>query len=77
PDPGPGPDDLVAAADLARRLGVGVQGLSRRDALTLALVVDLGFGPAEVAVALGVSEGNAKVILHRARRRLRQAVAEA
>lgn len=45
--------------------------LPRRDALALNLVGHLGFGPAEVAAALGVSTGAAKVVVHRARQRLR------
>lgn len=52
-----------------------VAGLSRRDATALAMVAHLGFSPAEVASALGVTPGTAKVIVHRARRRLRGALA--
>ena len=73
PDPGPGPDDLSAATDLARRLDRGLRRLGHRDASAIRLSAHLGCGPAEIGSALGVSEGNAKVILHRARRRLRVA----
>lgn len=47
-----------------------VGGLSRRDAIALRLVT-LGFDVADVATALGIKHGAAKVVLHRARRRLR------
>ena len=70
-DPGPGPVELAELAELAGRVESAGTLLSARDATALTLAVTFGFGPAELAVALGVSEGNAKVILHRARRRLR------
>lgn len=72
PDPRPGPEEEVAARDLADRLDRALRDLSPRDATA----VGLGpHGPTAVAAALGVSEANAKVIVHRARRRLRAAVA--
>ena len=48
--------------------------LSPRDATVLTLVAQLGFTSADLSEALGVTQNNAKVILHRARRRLRTAV---
>jgi DNA-directed RNA polymerase specialized sigma24 family protein len=48
--------------------------LSARDAAAISMVVHLGFGPNEVAAALDISYGNAKVVLHRARQRLRDAL---
>jgi hypothetical protein len=39
------------------------------------LVTHVGFSPAEVGAALGISSGAAKVVVHRARRRLRDALA--
>jgi hypothetical protein len=39
------------------------------------LVTHLGLSPAEVGAALGISPGAAKVVVHRARRRLRDALA--
>jgi len=74
-DAGPGPADLAELDDLARLVRGCVAGLSRRDATALSLVTQLGLRPPEVSVALGVSEGAAKVILCRARRRLREALA--
>ena len=69
----PGPEDLAELAELVARLADGAVRLSRRDAVALALTVQLGMGPADVALALGVTPNNAKVIVHRARQRLREA----
>lgn len=68
---GPGPDAEVELAELAALVQAGVAQLSRRDATALAFVTHLGMGPSEFADALGVNEGAARVILHRARTRLR------
>ncbi len=73
-DTRPGPVHLAELSDLARRVQGCVAGLSRRDATAIALVTHFGFGASEVASALGLSAGAAKVMLHRARRRLRQAL---
>ncbi len=70
----PSPLDLVELSDLAARVDRGFARLSPRDATALALSVHFGFGPAELATALDISEGNAKVVLHRARKRLRAAI---
>jgi DNA-directed RNA polymerase specialized sigma24 family protein len=40
-------------------------------------VVQFGFGPDDVAAALDISYGNAKVVVHRARARLRAAMEHA
>lgn len=71
---GPTADELAELADLARLVAGCVAGLSSRDATALSMVTHLGLGPVEVAVALGVSRDTAKVIVHRARRRLRDAL---
>jgi len=68
-------EDLVELSELARLVAGCVAGLSQRDAIAVSMVTHLGLGPAEVAVALGVSRDTAKVIVHRARRRLRDALA--
>lgn len=67
------PPELVELADLAARVNDGFALLSPRDATALAMTVHFGFGPRELAAALGISETNAKVVLHRARKRLRAA----
>ena len=73
-DTRPGPLHLAELSDLARRVQGCVAGLSRRDATAIALVTHFGFGASEVAGALGLSANAAKVMLHRARLRLRQAL---
>jgi RNA polymerase sigma-70 factor, ECF subfamily len=70
----PGPDVEAEVRELAEAINAGVAAVSARDAAVLSMTVHLGFGPAEVASALGISHGNAKVTLHRARRRLRGAL---
>ena len=69
----PSPADLLQSRELAHQVRNGFARLSRRDATALALVAHFGFGPAELAPALGVSRATARVVLHRARRRLREA----
>lgn len=75
PDRSPQPDIQAESAELIRLVGTCVLGLSRRDATAISLVSHLGFSPAELATALNVTPGAAKVIVHRARRRLRDALA--
>jgi len=72
---GLGPESLAEMRELADRVRGCVAGLSRRDAAALTMVTQLGFTPSQVADALGVTQGAAKVIVHRARRRLRNALA--
>jgi len=72
----PGPVDLAELGDLAARLGVARATLSARAATALTLTVALGLSPSELALALGVSDANAKVILHRARKHLRRSLAD-
>jgi RNA polymerase sigma factor (sigma-70 family) len=71
---GPGPESIAELRELAEQVQGCVAGLSKRDATAVAMVTHLGFTPAQVAEALGVSTGAAKVIVHRARRRLRHAL---
>ena len=51
-----------------------VGGLSPRDAAAIALVTRFGFSPTDVALAFDITPGAAKVLVHRARRRLRDAL---
>jgi len=69
-----GPDELAELTELARRVRSCVAGLSHRDATAVALVTYVGLGPADVAEALGLTPGAAKVVIHRARRRFRAAL---
>lgn len=72
---GPSTEEVAELTELAELVAGCVAGLSRRDATAIALVTHLGFSPADVAAALGVTPGAAKVIVHRARQRLRDALA--
>lgn len=72
--PDPSPTELAEAGALRRAAAHAGSLLSHRDATVLALVVNLGFGAGEVAQALGVTETNAAVIVHRARARLRRSL---
>jgi RNA polymerase sigma factor (sigma-70 family) len=74
-DPGAEPGELAELANLVQRVRGCIAGLSARDAAVLALVTQLGYSPVEVAGALAITPGAAKVVLHRARRRLRSAIA--
>jgi RNA polymerase sigma factor (sigma-70 family) len=64
------PADVTALREISGLVNGVVGGLGRRDAIALRLVA-LGFDVADVAKALGISHGAAKVVLYRARRRLR------
>lgn len=72
---GPSTEELAEVAELAELLAGCVAGLSRRDATAVSMVANLGCGPQQVAAALGVTRQTAKVIVHRARHRLRDALA--
>jgi RNA polymerase sigma-70 factor (ECF subfamily) len=74
-DTGPSPAEIAEVRELAGLVRGCVTGLSRRDATAVALVADFGFSPVEIADALGVSRGAAKVIVHRARTRLKATLA--
>jgi RNA polymerase sigma-70 factor (ECF subfamily) len=71
-DDGLGPDGHVELNDLASLVNHCVAALSQRDAT--AITMTIGLGPTEIGAALGVSTGAAKVLLHRARQRLREAL---
>lgn len=71
---GLGPGEDAELRELARLLRSCALELSPRDRTVLALVAELGFTPTDVARSLGLSPSGAKVIVHRARRRLRNAL---
>ena len=75
PAAGATPAELAESAELLDAVSSAGALLSPRDATVLSMAVNLGFGTAEIAFALGVTENNAAVILHRARKRLRNALA--
>lgn len=71
PEPAPEPDGRDDRLDLERAFGR----LSIEDREVLMLVDVLGFEPREAAATLGIDPGAARVRLHRARGRLREAYA--
>ncbi|HXW78414.1 MAG TPA: RNA polymerase sigma factor [Acidimicrobiales bacterium] len=73
-DTGPGPGSVAELRELAKQVQGCVAGLSNRDATAIAMVAQLGFTPEQVAGALGLTAGATKVLLHRARRRMRHAL---
>ena len=68
-----GPDAVVERNELATLVRLCATRLSPRDATALTLVAQLGFTSAEIGQCLWVSTSAAKVIVHRARQRLREA----
>lgn len=70
------PEITAEVNELAAAIQNGIARLSERDAAAVSMVAHLGFGPHEVAAALGISYANAKVVLHRARARLRATLTE-
>jgi RNA polymerase sigma factor (sigma-70 family) len=74
PDSRPGPVFLTELGELAEQVRGCVAGLSSRDATAIVMATQLGFSPEQVAGALGLTPGAAKVLLHRARRRMRHAL---
>jgi RNA polymerase sigma factor (sigma-70 family) len=73
-DVDPGPDELAEVRELSDRVRSGAARLNPRDSTLLAMVTQLGFTPTDVAGALGMSHTAAKVAVHRARQRLRNAM---
>ncbi len=69
----PGPEHHAEVAETVRQVLQGQRRLSTRD-MTIIDLLSLGFGPREVAGALHISAGAAKVAIHRARTRLRAQV---
>jgi RNA polymerase sigma-70 factor, ECF subfamily len=65
------PEDLVIADEAARTILAAVATLPARDAQIIALRDIQGFSAPEAAEQLGISSGNQRVLLHRARARLR------
>lgn len=75
-EPDDSPEMVAELTDLVRQLGIALDGMSRRDATAITLAAQFGFGPTEIAEALSITPNNAKVVLHRARTRLRATIAE-
>ena len=70
-DPVDAPEVLAGQRALAQLVGDAMAQLGQRDAVALGLGTHLAMTPTELAVVLDVTPNAAKVIVHRARRRLR------
>jgi len=70
----PTPAELTELSELSRLVDGCISGLSKRDATAVAMVTYFDFTPTEVAKALGMTPNAAKVAIHRARRRMRDAL---
>jgi RNA polymerase sigma-70 factor, ECF subfamily len=69
-------DDRVMAARLAERVRVHLDGLPDAQRRVVVLRDVEGLPSSEVAELLGISDGNQRVLLHRARARLRELLAQ-
>lgn len=67
-------EDLVELRELSTKVEQGLGRLPASDAVLLAMVTVLGFTPTDIAGVLGMTPNAAKVAVHRARTRLRQAL---
>ena len=74
PEGGRSPSVEVELRQLGQRVRGALAALPPREATAVSLATYLELSPSEIGIALGVSPGNAKVIVHRARRRLRDAL---
>lgn len=69
-----GPEQLAELDELTRLVDGSVVGLTARDATAVMMMTGLGFSSSDVADALAITPGAAKVVAHRARHRLRQSL---
>jgi len=76
PDPGPGPDRRLIAADVGRRVNVALQDLPPRQREAIVLCHYQELGNIEAAGLMGVSVEALESLLSRGRRALRQALAD-
>ena len=76
-DPSPGPAEVHANAELKARVRTALADLSPRSAEIFALRYFEGYGNKEIARLVGTSESAVAVMLHRARNRVRDALAPA
>lgn len=64
------PHEWAAMRELADAVNIAVTGMSVRDVAVIDLATTFGFNANEIAAALDVKPGHARVLLHRARQRL-------
>src|SRR5262249_48675810 len=73
-DPREWPEDALLAAEVRSVIGAAVRRLPDSQRVVITLRDLEGWAPGEVGEALGISDGNQRVLLHRARSRGRQAL---
>jgi RNA polymerase sigma-70 factor (ECF subfamily) len=71
-DPREWPEDALLAAEVRSVIGAAVRRLPDSQRVVLTLRDLEGWSPGEVCEALGISDGNQRVLLHRARSRVRE-----
>lgn len=74
PSPVEAPGERLEAAETRDAIGRALAALPPRQRETLVLRDVIGLGPEEACAILGVSDGNHRVLLHRARSRMRAAL---
>lgn len=70
------PERIVAGRRLAEHLRAAIDALPPAQRAVIVLRVQQGLEPAEICALLGISDGNMRVLLHRARLSLRARLAE-
>src|SRR5215471_18492486 len=70
-DPRQWPEDALLAAEVRSVIGAAVRRLPDSQRVVITLRDLEGWAPGEVCEALGISDGNQRVLLHRARSRVR------
>jgi RNA polymerase sigma factor (sigma-70 family) len=71
PAPSPGPDESFLQRETCDRLLSGLRDLPAREAEAIALLALEGMAYAEIAAAMGCAESTVRVLVTRARKRLR------
>jgi len=72
----PGPQDLARAAEAARRVQAALATLPEKRRAVAMLRLDAGLSYAEIAEAVGTTEGSARVLVHMALKELRAQLAD-
>ena len=75
-DPREWPEDALLAAEARSVIAAAVQQLPDSQRVVITLRDLEGWAPGEVCEALGISDGNQRVLLHRARSRVREVLDE-
>jgi RNA polymerase sigma-70 factor (ECF subfamily) len=75
-DPREWPEDALLATEVRSMIGAAVQQLPDSQRVVITLRDLEGWAAGEVCEALGISDGNQRVLLHRARARVREALDE-